>query len=150
LEAEERAQVAKVGRLVEALTSVGVPEAVTERLKVEEAKLIEIRAKRATLARTGKPKGLPAINVETLVADLRSLKTLSEKDPAAARESLHRVVESVVLKPAGDEYEATLALRNYTAAIAGGRVGDKVGCGGAIGESSATANPAFRRRSRGR
>jgi hypothetical protein len=57
---------------------------------------------------------------------------LSEKDPAAARESLQRVVESMVLKPVGDEYEATLALRNSTAAIAGGRGGDKNGCGGRI------------------
>jgi hypothetical protein len=42
------------------------------------------------------------------------------------------VVESVVLKPVGDEYEATLALRNSMAALAGGHVGGKSGCGGRI------------------
>ena len=52
--------------------------------------------------------------------------------PAAARESLQRVVESVVLKPVEGEYEATLAISNYAAALAGGRVGDKSGCGARI------------------
>ncbi len=70
--------------------------------------------------------------METLVADLRSLRTLSEKNPVAAREALMRVVESVVLKPADDEYEATLAIRKTTAALAGGRVGDNESCGGRI------------------
>ena len=74
----------------------------------------------------------PAINVEALVADLRSLKSLSEKDPVAARESLRRVVETVVLTPVEGEYEATLSPTNYSAALAGGLVGDKGGCGGRI------------------
>ena len=130
--ADVRAQEKKVERLLDTITNVGVSEAATRRLKTEEAKLVEMRGKLTALARSGKPKALPAINVETLIADLRSLRTLTEKNPAAARESLLRVVESVVLKPVGDEYEATLALRNSTAAIAGGRVGDKSGCGGRI------------------
>jgi hypothetical protein len=129
--ADVKAQEKKAERLLDTITNVGVSEAATRRLKTEEAKLVEMRGKLTALARSGKPKALPAINVETLIADLRSLRTLTEKDPAAARESLLRVVESVVLTPVGDEYEATLALRNSTAAIAGGRVGDKVGCGGA-------------------
>jgi hypothetical protein len=54
---------------------------------------------------------------------------LSEKDPAA-RESLQLVVQSAVLTPVEGEYEATLAISYYAAALAGGRVGDKVGCGG--------------------
>lgn len=130
--AEVRAQEAKVERLVDALTRVEVSESVTRRLKTEEAKLVEMRGRLTALARSGKPKELPAINVETLIADLRSLRTLTEKDPAAAREALQGVVESVVLKPVGDEYEATLAFKNSTAAIAGGRVGDNSGCGGRI------------------
>jgi DNA invertase Pin-like site-specific DNA recombinase len=150
LQAEERAQQAKVDRLVESLASVGVSDAVTKRLKAEESKLVELRAKRVALSQADRPKRLPAINVDALVADLRSLKTLSEMDPAAARESLQRVVESVVLKPVEGEYEATLSFTNYVAALAGGHVGDKSGCGGAIDGSSATANPAFRRRSGGR
>ena len=105
-------------------------EAVERRLKAEEAKLVEARAKLTAVARSGRPKEPPAIQVDALVADLRSLRTLSEKDPAAARQALLQVVESVTLKPAGDEYEATLAFRNTTAAIAGGRcVGDKVVAG---------------------
>jgi hypothetical protein len=52
-------------------------------------------------------KAPPVINVEALVADLRSLRTLSEKDPVAAREALQRVVESVTLNPVGDEYGHT-------------------------------------------
>jgi len=57
-------------------------------------------------------------------------RRLKAEDPAAARQALLQVVESVTLKPAGDEYEATLAFRNTTAAIAGGRcVGDKVVAG---------------------
>ena len=52
-----------------------------------------MRGKLAARTRSGKPKKLPAINVETLIADLRSLRSLNEKDPAAARESLLRVVE---------------------------------------------------------
>jgi ferritin-like metal-binding protein YciE len=54
---------------------------------------------------------------------------LTEKDPAAAREGLQRVVESVVLKP-GDEFEATLALGNSTAALASGPCRRLSGCGG--------------------
>jgi site-specific DNA recombinase len=130
--AEVTAQEKKVERLLDTIMNLGVSEATTRRLKAEEAKLIELRGKLTALARSAKPKKLPAIDVEDLIRDLRSLRTLSEKDPAAARESLQRVVESVVLKPVGNEYEATLALRNYTAAIAGGRVGDKSGCGGGI------------------
>jgi hypothetical protein len=132
MEADVKAQQAKVDRLVDALTRVEVSESVIRRLKTEVAKLVEMRGKLTALAGSGRPKELPAISAETLIADLRSLRTLTEKDPAAARESLQRVVESMVLKPVGDEYEATLALRNSTAAIAGGRGGDKNGCGGRI------------------
>ena len=131
MEAQVRGQQAKVDRALE--LALKGSEAAERRLKAEEAKLVEMRGKLTALARSGKPKQLPAINVEALITDLRSLRTLTEKDPAAARDALHRVVESVVLKPVGDEYEATLAFRNRTAAIAGGRsVGDKVSCGGRI------------------
>jgi site-specific DNA recombinase len=135
MEAEVKAQERKVERLLDALVGDDLKDSdgVKRRLKAEEAKLVEMRGKLTALARSGKPKQLPAINVEALIADLRSLRTLTEKEPAAARDALHRVVESVVLKPVGDEYEATLAFRNRTAAIAGGRsVGDKVSCGGRI------------------
>jgi DNA invertase Pin-like site-specific DNA recombinase len=130
--ADVRAQEKKVERLLDIITSVGVSEAATRRLKSEEAKLVEMRGNLTALGRSGKPKPPPAINVETLIADLRSLRTLTQKDPAAARESLARKVESVVLKPVGEEYEATLAFRNSMAALAGGHVGDKSGCGGRI------------------
>ena len=139
--AEVRAQEKRVERLVDGLANVGASESVTKRLKAEEARLVELRGKLATLARRPKPKKPPAIDVEALIADLRSLRTLTERDPAAARESLLRVVESVVLKPVGDEYEATLALRNSTAALAGGHLGDKVGCGGVPRHVGATGNP---------
>ena len=128
MEAEVRAQQAKVDRALE--LALKGSEAAERRLKTEEAKLVEMRGKLTSLTPSGRPKPPPVINVETLVADLRSLRTLTEKDPAAARDALHRVVESVVLRPVGGEYEATLAFKTSTAAIAGGRVGDKSGCGG--------------------
>jgi hypothetical protein len=130
--AEVRAQEKRVERLLDTITNVGISEAATRRLKFEEAKLIDMRGRLAALTRSAKPKELPAISVEGLVADLRSLHTLTEKNPAAARDALQRVVASVVLKPVGDEYEATLAFRNSTAALASGRVGDNVSCGGRI------------------
>lgn len=136
VEAEVKAQEKRVERLLDTITSIGVSEAATRRLKTEEAKLVALRGKLTSLARSGRRKQSPAINVEALIADLRSLRTLSEKDPAAARDALHQVVESVVLKPVGDEYEATLAFKNRTAALAGGRfvrsVGDNGSCGGWI------------------
>jgi hypothetical protein len=119
-------------RLLDAITSVGVSEAVTQRLRAEEAELVEMRGKLTALAHSGSPKRLPAIDVEALVADLRSSGPSRRKDPVAARDALHRMVESVVLKPVGDEYEATLAFRNSTATIAGGRVGANGSCGGRI------------------
>jgi hypothetical protein len=100
--AEVKAQEKKVGRLLDTITNIGSSEAATRRLKTEEAKLIDMRGRLAALTRSAKPKELPVISVEGLVADLRSLRTLTEKDPAAARDAIHRVVESVVLKPAGD------------------------------------------------
>ncbi|WP_243336665.1 recombinase family protein [Anaeromyxobacter soli] len=133
LEAEVKAQERKVDRLLDALLGdLKGSEGVNKRLKAEEAKLVEMRGKLTALARTGRPRQPPVISIDALVADLRSLGTLTEKDPTAARDALHRVVESVTLKPVGDEYEATLAFRNTTAAIAGGRVGAKGSCGGRI------------------
>lgn len=131
-ETEVKAQERKVERLLDTIMSVGVSETASRRLKTEEAKLVEMRGKLTALVRCGRPKDPPAINTDALIADLRSLRTLTEKNPAAARGALHRVVESVTLKPVGDEYEATLAFRNTTAAIAGGRVGDNGSCGGRI------------------
>jgi len=46
------------------------------RPKTEKAKLAEKSEKLAALARSGKPKELPAIDVESLINDLRSLRTL--------------------------------------------------------------------------
>ncbi len=132
LEGEVRAQSSKVDRLVDTLLTIKDSEAITKRLKAEETKLVEMRGKLAILVRARKPEKVPAIDVEALVADLRSAQSLAEKKPAAAREALQRVVESVVLKPVPDTYEATLTLKNRTAAIAGGRVGDNYGCGGRI------------------
>ncbi len=131
MESEVATQNRKVERLLDTIMSVGFSEVLSKRVKAEEAKLVEMRGKLTALTRSGRPKAPPVINVDTLIADLRSLRTLREKDPAAARDALHRVVESVVLEPVGDEYEATLAFRNSTAAIAGGRVGDNYSCGGA-------------------
>jgi len=129
---EVKAQERKVERLVDALTSADESEFIVQRLKAEEAKLTAMRGKLTALARSTKPRKLPAIDVEDLIRDLRSLKTLTEKDPVAAREALRSVVESVVLKPVGDEYEATLAFKKSTTALAGGRVLENSDCGGRI------------------
>jgi hypothetical protein len=51
---------------------------------------------------------------------------------------LQRALESAVLRPVGNEYEATLAFRSSTATIAGGRVGDNESCRGPISYVGAT------------
>jgi hypothetical protein len=112
--AEVRAQEKKVERLVEALANVGVSEALTKRLSTEDTELADLRSKLAMLTPTTRPKPPPVIDTDAVVEDLRSLRTLTTRDPAGAKDTLHAIVESVVLRPAGTEYEATLAFRNST------------------------------------
>jgi len=53
-----------VERLLDTIMNLGVSEATTRRLKAE-AKLVELRGKLTALARSAKPKKVPAIDVET-------------------------------------------------------------------------------------
>ena len=76
------------------------------------------------------------LNVEKLVASVRSVEAMMETDPLQAREGLRQVVESVVLDPNGPDgdYQAAVTLRSETAALAGGRpkVSAKLSCGDRI------------------
>ena len=66
---------------------------------------------------------------------------MAASDPREGARVLADVVESIVLRPGPEGYEAEVTLRNTTAAIAGGRVLEKQSCGGLQPGTSKTGAP---------
>lgn len=70
---------------------------------------------------------------------------MADHDPEEARRVLAGVVEGIVLRATEDGYVAEVTLKNETAAIAGGRVLEKVSCGGAQPCVQQSSRPVFTR-----
>jgi hypothetical protein len=130
LEKDVQAQAAAVERIGNRLIEVGASDFLKERLRAEEAKLRDLRH---ALAKASVPKDAapaPKVSLEQVLAVLEQVEKVAEKAPARAREVLAGVMEPVVLTPTPEGYEASLTLRNETAALAGGRTLLSESCGG--------------------
>jgi site-specific DNA recombinase len=130
LEKDVQAQAAAVAKVGERLIEVGASDFLRERLRVEEAKLRDLRhaLAKASVPRNGAPP--PQVSLDHVLAVLREIETVAAKSPARAREVLAEVIEPATLTPGPDGYGISLTLKNETAAIAGGRTLLRVGCGG--------------------
>ena len=100
-------------------------------LKLEEERLRVLRQKLAAALNT-QVTPTEKIDVSRVSAVMNDLAAVAGTDPEAARRVLADVVESVVLTLSDEGYVAEVTLKNETAAIAGGRVLEKSGCGGRI------------------
>jgi hypothetical protein len=130
---KQQAKVEKVGRLL--LDNEG-SEYLGATLKQEEERLRALRQKLAAALKT-QVEPAEKIDVSRVAAVMNDLAAVAGTDPEAARRVLADVVESVVLKLSDEGYVAEVTLKNEAAAIAGGRVLEKSGCGGAQVELSA-------------
>ncbi len=61
---------------------------------------------------------------------MRDLTAVADSNHEEARRVLADVVESIVLHPGPDGYDAEVTLKNETAAIAGGRLLERRSCWG--------------------
>jgi hypothetical protein len=132
LEKDVQAQAAAVDRIGNRLIEVGASDFLKERLRGEEAKLRDLRH---ALAKASIPKdAAPArkVSLEQVLAVLEQVEKVAAKNPGRAREVLAGVMDPVVLTPTAEGYEASLTLRNETAALAGGHTLLSDGCGGRI------------------
>ncbi len=73
----------------------------------------------------------------------RRAPRVAAKAPRWAGKVLATVIEPVVLRPVETGYEGDVRLKNGAAALAGGRVCDGVGCGGAMLNFLSTARTAL-------
>ncbi len=131
LEKDVQTQTAAVERIGNRLIEVGASDFLKERLRAEEAKLRDLRH---ALAKASIPKqAAPArkVSLDQVLAVLQQVERVAAKSPARAREVLASVMDPVVLTPTPEGYEASLTLRNETAALAGGRTLLSESCGGA-------------------
>ncbi len=135
LEAEVRAQQAKVERVTAAVVEVGVSEALRAALLREEERLRDLRAR---LAEVRRPKVVAlALDLSRAAQAVREIAQLAAADVAGARARIARYLDHVTLAPAeGGDYSAEVVLRNAPATLAGGRsspsVVDGLSCGGGI------------------
>jgi hypothetical protein len=125
---KQQARVEKVGRLL--LDNEG-SEYLGATLKQEEERLRVLRQKLAAALKT-QATPTEKIDVSRVAAVMRDLAAVAATDPEEARRVLADVVESVVLRLSPEGYMAEVTLKIETAAIAGGRVLDKTGCGGRL------------------
>jgi hypothetical protein len=113
-----------------------VSDFLKERLRQEEEKLRGIRQRLAALAeRKAKQAPIERLDLERVRAVFSDLGNASRRSPEKVRTTLLGVVESIVLTRKEDgRYRAEITLKNEATANegAGGRVLDKVGCGGRI------------------
>jgi hypothetical protein len=123
---KQQAKAEKVGRLL--LDNEG-SEYLGATLKQEEEQLRILRQKFAAALKT-QVTPTEKIDVSRVAAVMNDLAAVAGTDPEAARRVLADVVETVVLKLSDEGYVAEVTLKNETAAIAGGRVLEKTGCGG--------------------
>jgi site-specific DNA recombinase len=133
LEAEVRAQAAKVDKVGRMAIESEDSEFLTAALRAEEINLRALRTKLAAATKAGARKPSTKVNVAEILTIMRDIARVAASDPTKAREVLAVTVEPIALRPApGGGYEAEIALRNDSAAIAGGRVREKSSCGGRI------------------
>lgn len=132
-QAARRGSVEKVGTT---LIEAGVSEFLRERLRQEEEKLRSLRQRLAALVeRETKQMPVERLDLDRVRAVFADLATAARRAPERVRAVLLGVVESIVLTRGEDGgYRAEITLKNETTASeeAGGRVLDKVGCGGRI------------------
>jgi hypothetical protein len=131
LEADLRKQEGRVEKVGRALLEVGASDYLKAALRQEEEKLRGLRQKLAAAVQR-QPAPELKLDVESVAAVMRNLSEVASSDPLEARRVMAEVVASVVLRFTADGPEAEVTLRNETAALAGGRVLAKTGCGGRI------------------
>lgn len=81
LEGQVRAQEAKVARTADLLVEMGA-DALKAKLRAEEAKLLELRARLARAAALEAPRVVRKVSVDQVVAVPRSVERVAEKAPA--------------------------------------------------------------------
>ena len=129
LAAEIATAEARVEKVADALARIGYSDTLARKLKTEEAALADLRGRLARSAPA--PRG-PRVSTARVLALLTNLEALAAKRPEQARTAIAAVVDRVTLTPGpGRSWRAALALKNETAAIAGGR-SDSSSCGGRI------------------
>lgn len=125
---KQEARVEKVGRT---LLEVGASDYLKAALRQEEERLRDLRQNLAAAVQR-QPPPEAKLDVTRVAAVMRNLSEVAASDPAEARRVMSEVVEAVVLRFTPEGPEAEVTLRNTTAALAGGRVLAKSGCGGRI------------------
>lgn len=125
----------RVEKVTEAIATVGHSDTLLAKLRGEEVKLSEVRAKLAALAadRAGTEDRPDPAPVRRLSEDLSALL---DRDPERAREAARRLLTGITLTPTTEDgepvYEAMGGLKTSSAAHLGGRVLVNDGCGGRI------------------
>jgi hypothetical protein len=147
LVAAVRAQHAKTEKIAVTLVEVGVSESLRAMLAREEERLRDLRRQLAEVSVP--PVARATLNLRQAEQAFEDIEQLVQVDPSAARARLARYLEPVVFTPVEEDgelvYTAEITLNNQTAALAGGRVIDGSGCGGAIPDFPMT-RWSFRRR----
>jgi site-specific DNA recombinase len=132
---EVRALEARVEKVTEAIATVGHSDTLLAKLRAEETKLAEARAKLASLAADqAEPEERP--DPAQVRRQFEDLSALLDRAPERARDAARRLLTDIILTPAmeNDEqvYEAVGGVKTSSAAHLGGRVLVNDGCGGRI------------------
>lgn len=133
LQSQVRSQERQVEKATDILFQVGVSDALKARLRTEEEKLRDFRAKLAAATPRQIPTTAREVSKHQVVKLLEEVSTVARKAPRRAGKVLATVIEPVVLRPVEKGYEGDVWLRrNDSAALSGGRVFAEQSCGGRI------------------
>jgi hypothetical protein len=99
LEKDVQTQAALVEKIGNRLIEAGASDFLTARLRAEEIKLRELRHALAKASLPKRATPVTKLDLEVVLALLKNVEKIAEKDPARAREVLATVIEPATLTP---------------------------------------------------
>ena len=118
---------------MESIASLGSNEFVMAKFRAEEKRLLNARQQLAASVAPAQAAPVRVVSTAQVIKVMDRLAQVLVKKPAAAKEALASIIESIVLTPGPEGYTAKLTVRNGTGrAPEGGGLFVQSGCGGRI------------------